>query len=313
MKELEFLKIIQDKLTKTSYIGDDCAYLKDLEIVITQDSLVENIHFSTKFATPYQIGYKSVIVNISDILASGAIPKYVTISLSLPKNTDKTFISEFYQAVEDLTKEFDFEVIGGDITGSEKIFISICAIGLTKDRKISSRKNAKIGDLVVTTGVHGSSSAGLWLLQNVIKHKIINKHLIPDVKNDFSNEIATKSTRDYAMMDTSDGLADALYKIAQASNVLIYVDLEKVPYEKEIEEIADKANVDYKDWIMYGGEDFQIVACVDKETLSKINPNYYTIIGEVKEKNEEHFVEIQTDKSTIKISDLEKTFDHFSE
>ncbi len=75
MKELEFLEIIKSNLSKNSHIGDDCAYLKDLEIVITQDSLVEDIHFCTKYSTPYRLGYKSIIVNLSDIVAAGARPK----------------------------------------------------------------------------------------------------------------------------------------------------------------------------------------------------------------------------------------------
>lgn len=311
MKELDFLKIIQNKLSKNSYIGDDCAYLKDLEIVVTQDSLVEDIHFSNKFTTPYQLGYKSVIVNLSDVLASGAIPKYLTVSMSLPKKIDASFINDFYQAIEDLSNEFDFEVIGGDITGSSKIFISICAIGLTKNRKISSRKNAKVGDYVVTTGVHGSSAAGLWLLQNNKSVYFTDFHLMPKIKKDFSDEIAMKCNTDYAMMDTSDGLADALFKIAQSSNVSIHVDFDKVPYDEKIKEVAKQAKIDYKNWVLYGGEDFQIVACINKENLDKITPDLYTIIGQVKKKTEKSFVEIKTGNEILKINNLEKTFNHF--
>ena len=166
MKELEFIEIIKNTLSKSSHIGDDCAYLDDLGIVITHDSLVEDIHFSREFSSPYQIGFKAIMVNLSDVYASGALPKYLTISLSLPKDIDNEFVKEFYRAVDDISKEFGVEVVGGDITGSDKIFISVCAIGTTKNRQIASRKNAKVGDYVITTGVHGSSRAGLWLLQN---------------------------------------------------------------------------------------------------------------------------------------------------
>ena len=313
MKELEFLEIIKDTLSVNSHIGDDCAYLKDLGIVITQDSMVEDIHFLTKFSTPFQLGYKAIMVNLSDIYASGALPKYVTISLSLP-NIDDSFVKEFYKACDDLSKEFGFEVIGGDITGSEKIFISICVIGLTKGRKISSRSHAKAGDYVVTTGVHGSSAAGLWLLQNKtsIHHSPFTiHHLMPVAQKEFSNEIAIKTDRDYAMMDTSDGLADALFKIAQASGVLISVDFDKIPYNKEIEDVAKMANVDFKDWVLYGGEDFQLVACLDEKNLKKLNADY-NIIGRVTEKEVDHFVEVNFGDNIEKIKDLEKTYNHFS-
>lgn len=322
MKELEFIEIIKNTLSKSAYIGDDCAYLKELGIVITQDSLVEDIHFSCKFSTPYQTAYRAIVVNLSDIYASGAIPKYITISLSLPKNINNEFVSEFYTAVENLSKEFDFEVVGGDITGSDKIFISVCAIGLTNGRTISSRSHAKVGDYVITTGNHGSSAAGLWLLENSSRHpelvsessqltNLINSHLMPSIQSGFTKEIATKIDTDYAMMDTSDGLADALFKIAQASNVLISVDFDKIPYDKSIEEVAKFANVDFKDWIFYGGEDYQLVACVDEENLKKLSN--YNIIGCVKKRNENHFVEVVFDDRIQEITDLEKTFNHFKE
>ncbi len=318
MKELEFISIIKETLSKSKHIGDDCACLKDLGIVLTQDTLVENVHFSAKYTTPYLLGYKSIIVNLSDIFASGAIPKYLTISLSLPENVENDFIKEFYQACEDLSQEFGFEIIGGDITGSDKIFVSICAIGLTKGRNISSRKNAKIGDLIVATGVHGSSRAGLWLLENTPRHPelvsgshlLVKSHIKPFLQKDFSQDISTKIA-DYAMMDTSDGLMDALFKIAQASNVVLKVNFNKVSYDKKIEKIAKFVGEDYKDWVLYGGEDYQLVACVNKDEIKKLNSKLFTIIGEVKERKEKHFVEIDFQDRIEKISDLDKTFNHF--
>lgn len=315
MKELEFLEIIKRTLSDNSFIGDDCAYIKDLEIVITQDSLVEDIHFSAKIATPYQLGYKSIVVNLSDIFSSGAVPKYFSISLSLPQETQNDFVKEFYHACNDLVEKFDFKIIGGDITGSDKIFISICAIGLAKDRNIASRSYAKPGDYVVTTGNHGSSAAGLFLSkQGTVNgdQNLIKAHLMPDLHKDFSAEISTKIKRNYAMMDSSDGLADALFKIAQASDVLISVDFDKIPYDKGIEAVAKSANLDFKDWILYGGEDFQLVACVDEENLKNLKANY-TIIGQVKEKISNNFVEINFKDKTEKIYNLEKTFNHFKE
>ena len=318
MKELEFIKLIKESLTKSSHIGDDCAYLKDLSIVVTQDSLVEDIHFSRKFASAYEIGYKSIMVNLSDVFASGGIPKYLTISLSLSKSIDKEFVKEYYRACEELSKEFDFEIVGGDITGSDKIFISICAIGLTNGQNISSRKNAAVGDYFVTTGVHGSSAAGLWLLNNGVEAypKIVEKHLKPIAQRAFSKEISTKIVTPYAMMDTSDGLMDAAFKIAESSKVTIELDFDKIPYNKEIEEIARSANIDFKDWILYGGEDFQIVACVNEKDLEKLDPTKFTIIGKVKEKQETHAVEVIFDgdiEKIEKITNLEKTFNHFKE
>ena len=257
MKEQEFITIIKNSL-QSDLIGDDCAYLKDLGIVISQDNLTEDIHFSTKYIDAYTLGYKAAAVNISDIAASGAKPEYITVGLSLPKNTDAEFIKEFYNGLKDACGEI--KIVGGDITGSDKIFISIAIIGTTKNRKISSRSNAKPGYKIIVSGKHGSSSAGLKELFNGKQNKFTQIHLMPKAQLDFSKNISEKIKEDYAMMDTSDGLADALIKIANASNVSMEIDFNKIPYDKDIEKFKD-----YKDLILFGGEDYQLVACVPLE------------------------------------------------
>ena len=157
--------------------------MKDLGIVVTQDSLVEDVHFSLKYMNAYQLGFKSVMVNISDVCASGAVPKYLTIALSLPSNIDKTFIEDFYTGAKFACGN-EVEIVGGDITGSEKVVVSVCAIGSTQGRKISSRKNAKTGYKVVVCGLHGSSAAGLKLLSagKNEPEQFIKAHLEPQAQ-----------------------------------------------------------------------------------------------------------------------------------
>lgn len=271
MKEKEFIEIIKTTLN-SDYIGDDCAYLKDLGIVVTQDSLVQDVHFKTDFATPYQLGYKSAMVNISDICASGAEPKYLTSALSLPENTPASFVKEFYEGMKAAADKV--EIVGGDITGSDKIFISITAIGKTQGRRISSRKFAKPGYKIVISGLHGSSAAGLKLLLQGKSQpkKFINAHLMPEAQRGFSKKIAQNINENYAMMDTSDGLADALLQISQASGVMLDIDFEKIPYDKDLQTFKN-----YKDLILYGGEDYGLVGAVP-ETFAKD----FTVIGDVK-------------------------------
>ena len=263
MKEKEFIQIIKSTLN-SEYIGDDCAYLKSLGIVITQDSLVENVHFKMDYMTPYQLGYKSVMVNISDICASGAKPEYLTISLSLPKHIDKDFIKNFYEGAKEACQ--DVEIVGGDLTGSDKIFVSVTAIGSTKNRKISSRSNAKEGYKVIVSGEHGNSAKGLELLLNgkTEPDKFINAHIMPVAQREFSKQIATNADYDYAMTDTSDGLADALMQIAKASGVTISVDTSKIPHDPSVD----------METVLYGGEDYGLVAVVP-------DSGNFTCIGEV--------------------------------
>ncbi len=269
MKEKDLIQIIKSVLN-SEYIGDDCANLPDLGIVVSQDSLVEDVHFKTDFITPFQLGYKSVMVNISDICASGAEPKYLTISLSLPKYIDEIFVKNFYEGAK--MAAGDVKIVGGDLTGSDKIYISAAAIGSTKGRKISSRSSAKAGYKIIVSGEHGNSAYGLNMLLNskIAPERFIKAHLMPEAQREFSRQIAKNATEEYAMMDTSDGLADALIQIALASCVTATVDTSKIPHDPLVD----------IETVLYGGEDYQLVAAVP-ETLLK-NLKDYTIIGEVK-------------------------------
>lgn len=257
MKEKEFITIIKNTLN-SPYIGDDCAYLKGLGIVVTQDSLVEDIHFSTKFISAFDLGFKAVMVNVSDVVASGAEPKYLTVSLSLPSNVKEDFVEEFYNGCKKACGN-DVQIVGGDITGSEKIYISISAIGKTLGRNISSRKNAKIAQKVIVSGIHGSSSAGLKLLLEGKNspEKFIKSHINPVAQVEFGKNISTTVKEPYAMMDTSDGLMDGLSTIANESGVLLDIDFDKIPYDKDIEQFEN-----WQDLVLFGGEDYQILATV---------------------------------------------------
>ena len=306
MNEINLIKKIKNTL-KSQYIGDDCAYLKDLGIVISQDSLVEDIHFNKHMMSPYQIGYKSVMVNLSDIAASGAKPAYLTVALSLPKEIKDDAVIDFYEGAKYALENLDVEIVGGDITGSDKLYISISVIGKTLNRKISSRSHAKIGHKIITSGVHGSSAAGLRILQNDLgpDKDLIKAHLMPVAQIDFAKQISEQIQEDYAMMDTSDGLFDALFKIGSASECTMSVDFERILYDPKIKEYFS----DYKDLILFGGEDYQIVATVPVELLPSLKD--YIIIGEVLPK-EDCVIKLNTDNKVEKFNDLSnKCFNHF--
>ena len=306
MNEINLINKIKNTL-KSQYIGDDCAYLKDLGIVISQDSLVEDIHFNKHMMSPYQMGYKSVMVNLSDIAASGAKPAYLTVALSLPKEIKDDAVVDFYEGAKYALENLDVEIVGGDITGSDKLYISISVIGKTLDRKISSRSHAKIGHKIITSGVHGSSAAGLRILQNNLEpdKDLIKAHLMPVAQIDFAKQISEQIQEDYAMMDTSDGLFDALFKISSASECTMSVDFERILYDPKIKEYFS----DYKDLILFGGEDYQIVATVPVELLPSLKD--YIIIGEVLPK-EDCVIKLNTENNVEKFNELgNKCFNHF--
>lgn len=316
MKETDFLKIVNNTLTNSKYLGDDCADLADLDIFVTQDTLVEDVHFSMYTTTPYLLGRKSVNVNLSDLAAALSMPKYITVSLSVPNTTEDEFISELYRGINEVCKEHNVTVIGGDITGSEKIVISITAIGKRISLHNSSRKNAQKGDYVFVTGNVGDSSAGLHSLTDFLRadKKLINAHLNPSSRVEQGIKLAGIIDCDIAVTDTSDGLCDALYKISQSSRHAIEIDYEKLPVSQELKDYVKRNNLNIDDFVLWGGEDFELVFCVPEDIYARLDDKIFTCIGRVINKDLTPSVLIKKGNNTLKITPEifeNKSFDHF--
>ncbi|MBQ8476422.1 thiamine-phosphate kinase [bacterium] len=255
-KEFEFLKTI-NKIFPNRFLGNDCAYLDKYSIAISQDSLIEDVHFSRQFMTPYEIAQKALLVNISDILASGAKAEYFSIGLS--GNLDNNFIEEFYQGLYDISKDYSLDLIGGDLTKSDKIMISVTILGNYKNRRISYRQNAREGYIAAAIGEFGSSAQGLYNLQNNIQDNyFINIHKKPVLYPELSSKIAKNTDYPYAMMDSSDGLFDCLYQIAEKSRVKINIDYTKIPHK-----------TNNKDLVLFGGEDYCPVIALHPDDFKK--------------------------------------------
>ncbi len=291
-KETLFLKIINETLSDNSYLGNDCAYLKELNLLVSQDTLVEDVHFKLDYFTPFELGKKSALVNISDILSGGGEPKYLTISLS--GNLDETFIKEFYEGLNCTCNKYKIKVIGGDLTGGDKITVSICIMGYGL-KQISSRKTAKEGDYLYLKGITGSSAKGLQLLLSGIKDKnneFIKAHIEPKLYPNISKEIANNTNYPYSMMDTSDGLYDAIYRISKESNVGFNFEYDKI--EKRIDD---------KELVLFGGEDYGLLICLDPKDKPLADKLGLIQIGHATKENK-----IIMDGVIL---DEYKSFDHF--
>ena len=316
MRELEFLTIINETVSDNSYLGDDCAYIDDLGIYITQDSLIEDIHFtltSPSPISPFDLGYKSVAVNLSDLAANASKPLYITIGLSMPSCIDSVFVRNFYKGVDSICQKYNVKVIGGDLTSSDKIMISVCAIGKKIYKYDIKRSFAKEGDIVIVTGLHGSSVAGLKLLQcNDFEKSLITAHMKPEPRVVEGLKIAELANSDFAMMDSSDGLGDALYKIAKESNKSIEIDFDKIPVDDSLKVRFPEI---YKEFVIWGGEDFELVACVDKSVYEKLNKDIFHKIGFVSAANNDYFVKINDDDEIFIDENMynKKIYKHFEE
>lgn len=298
MYESELIAGIKN-ITQSRYIGDDCAYLDELGITVSQDSLVEDVHFRLKWMRPFELGEKTALVNISDVLASRARPKYITISLSLPNTIQKDFVEEFYKGVMKSCTEYDVEVVGGDLTGSDKVFISATIIGVLNNQKATSRKASKAGYKVVVFGEHGSSAAGLRLLEHGANtpSALIEAHKRPKL----CKKLPVCETP-FAMMDSSDGLADALIKIANASQLSLEIDFEKIPFNPEI-----KIFEDYENLILFGGEDYGLIAVLPQN----VETEGFVQIGSAISQQEVPLI-IHKAGELLKIRSVEdSTYNHF--
>lgn len=327
MKEDLFIDLIKKTLPESAhFIGDDTAYVFKKDLIITQDTLIEDVHFRKSTISPYYLGRKSIAVNLSDIAAAGGEPCYALISLSLPEDTEQNFIEEFYKGVHDICKEYGVLVIGGDLTRAFQITISVCAIGLGNGLIPANRRNAKAGDFVIVTGNFGSSMAGLEILENkaeiennisgeIIK-KFIEAHInpVPRIKE---GRIILRMAKRPALMDASDGLADALYKICVASNVSMVVNFDDIPRDKDLYTLTSNTVKIFK-WVLYGGEDYELIGTVSERVYKKLMDSKIPVkkIGMVVFPDDTPSPYIEFEGNLIKI-DSEKMeteiFSHFKE
>lgn len=319
--EFELIKNI-DKLIKKSLpqtngigIGDDCALLSDLspdyDVLITKDLLVEDIHFKTSTYSFSDIGYKSAIVNISDLISKGATPTNAFIGLSIPKNINYNDIINWYKGFIKACKKYNIAISGGDTTSSRKhFFISVTLLGKAQKNKMILRSGAEVNDYVYVLGNLGESSLGLEMLtnKNITNniHHATRIHLRPIIFYEKWFEIINNKKIN-ASIDISDGLMQDASHIAKKSNVKIIIN--KDSNWKYVNSEYKKAE---NKWamlkhILSGGEDYAILFT----TKEKIEEEKNLIkIGYVEEYTKKQSV-ILRDTNGVNIAYTTKGFNHF--
>ena len=186
------------------------------------------------------------------------------------------------------------------------------------NENLQKANKAKKDDLVVVTGSFGSSSAGLYSMQNFMlcDEKLKEKHLNPVARTKEANIIKDLITTDVAIMDASDGLADALYKIANASKHSIEIDYEHIPIDKEVKDFVERNNLNINNFVLWGGEDFELVMCISEDTYEKLDENLFRCIGRVinKDNNPNVILKSETKTTTINKETFEKkSYNHFGD
>ena len=287
------------KFMPKNQTSDDCALIetKDTNLLVNNDALVENVHFTKTTICAQDLGWKAVISNISDLLSSGSKKTIgITISLILPAKTEWAWVEELYRGINKALKKYGGIILGGDCSlGKEKI-ISITALGI--QGKLALQRNAcKPGEIILTTGIHGLSKLGFMLqnklntendifLSESLKAKSIEHFCRPKVYPNFlKNLLKTCSDQRITKIgctDSSDGLFQAVQDLANASNCKAIINYEKVPRDKDWPK-GDK----WDEYYFFGGEDYELVFSLPKQwarKLSKLDKNIneigYFINGE---------------------------------
>ena len=250
-------------------IGDDAAVIKSSsnKLVATVDMAVEDIHFNKKWASPFQIGAKLTTANLADIFAMGAIPKYLLVAAGISELDNSETVTELAKGIRSVADKFEVTVIGGDLSKSEKMTLSITALGELSDQPIL-RSGARVGDLIYLSALTGLSAAGLAILNRELDRPryVVEAHLNPKlVAPDKLIKVAT------SMCDVSDGLATDAAHLSYASNVNFNLSKDLISQAadfKDLAELAEELNEDVFDWILTGGEDHFFLATVGKENES---------------------------------------------
>lgn len=299
-------------------IGDDAAVYKTnegmLELMST-DMLVEKIHFDLAYTSAFQLGYKSLAVNLSDIAAMGGVPKHVVIALAVPRRLEVEFILKLYEGMKSIAKEFGVNIIGGDTVGSNHdLIINVTVTGEVEPSHLQRRDQAKVGDLVVVTGNLGDSAGGLRCLQDKLTEerfaeRLIEAHLTPTPQVEMGKIIAKYAN---SMNDISDGIASEAKEIAVSSHVGLKIKEACLPVSPELKTLAATLGCSFLDFALYGGEDYQLVFTIAEDKYRELQreklPNQLTVIGVVTEKK--GWVELETcGNAIVKIE--AKGYNHF--
>ena len=285
-------------------VGDDAAVINtgDKYTLVSTDLLLENIHFDLMFHPMKHLGYKSIIVNLSDIYAMNGRPKQVTVSIGLSSRFTLEAIDEFYKGVYLACKLYDVDLVGGDTSSSRQgLIISVTAIGEVEKNKVVYRSGAKEHDLVVVSGDLGASYMGLQILEREKavflenpsiqpdlsgNDYVLERQLKPEARKDVIDILEKLNVKPTAMIDISDGLASEIIHICDQSECGANIYDEKIPIDPVTYNLARDFQLDPDVVALNGGEDYELLFTIAQKDYDKIkgNPNF-TVIGHITDKS----------------------------
>lgn len=289
--------------TSIKGIGDDAAVLdfKDEHVVLTTDLLVENVHFDLSYVPLKHLGYKAVVVNLSDVYAMNAKATQITVSIAVSNRFPLEALEALYDGIYTACKYYDVDLVGGDTTSSTKgLIISVSAVGKANSDKLVYRDGARPNDLLVLTGDIGGAYMGLQVLERekeVFKVNpnsqpdlsmysyIIERQLKPEARKDIVELLEQLEVKPTSMIDVSDGISSEAIHICKQSGVGCEIYENKIPLDPQVISTCEEFHIDSTTVAINGGEDYELLMTISQEDYPKIkaNPNL-TVIGYITEK-----------------------------
>jgi thiamine-monophosphate kinase len=285
-------------------IGDDAAIIDPMgkHIVVSTDLLVEGIHFDLSYMPLKHLGYKSVIVNLSDIYAMMATPTQITVSIAISNRFSVEALEEIYEGIQLACDKHKVDLIGGDTTSSPKgLTISITAIGEVAPDKHITRSGAKENDLICVSGDLGGAYLGLLLLEREKKvlneapgtqpdlagaEYLLGRILKPEARGDIINLLTELEITPTSMIDISDGLSSEIIHICKSSETGCMLYEEKIPIHDDAKEQAINFNLDYSTATLNGGEDYELLFTINQTDYEKLKGSaFVSIIGHITNNN----------------------------
>lgn len=286
-------------------VGDDAAVLdtSKKQTLITTDLLIEGVHFDLSYMPLKHLGYKAVMVNLSDIYAMNGTAEQITVSLAVSNRFPLEAIEELYAGILLACQTYNIDLIGGDTTSSTKgMLLSVTAIGKANKEDIVYRNGAKETDLIVVTGDLGAAYLGLQVLEREKQvfqvdannqpdldpyTYLIERQLKPEARKDVSGFLKELKVKPTSMIDISDGLSSEIMHICSQSEVGCKIYEEKLPLDPQVISTCEEFNMDSTMVALSGGEDYELLFTVPIADFDKIkgNPNF-SIIGHITEQNQ---------------------------
>ncbi|MBK8502486.1 MAG: thiamine-phosphate kinase [Saprospiraceae bacterium] len=269
-------------------VGDDAALIDngDWLTVVTTDLLLEGIHFDLMYYPLKHLGYKAVVVNLSDICAMNATPQQITVSLGLSNRFSVEALDELYEGIKAACDYYQVDLVGGDTSSSlQGLIISVTAIGQVKPDKKVLRSTAKKGDVICVTGDLGAAYLGLQILEREKQiylsqpdmkpdleeqEYIVGRQLKPEARVDMIAQFAKSGVVPTSMIDISDGLSSDLMHICKQSGLGAIIEESGVPIHPQSQEMALKFNLDPITCALSGGEDYELLFTIDPKDLDKV-------------------------------------------